>query len=107
MSDLVERLRDPKKEGACWCCQEAADEIERLQRRLAEVASYENCAQRKEIERLFIEGESKDDKIDVLRVALEEAMEWNWGEDGMPERVVDQCEQALELVSTEPSNQEN
>ena len=30
MNDLVERLRDPKKEGACWCCQEAADEIERL-----------------------------------------------------------------------------
>ena len=34
MSDLVERLRDPKKEGACWCCQEAADEIERLEDRL-------------------------------------------------------------------------
>ncbi len=53
-----------------------------------------------EIERLSSEGESKDAKIDVLRVALEEAMEWNWADDDMPENVVDQCEQALELVST-------
>ena len=29
-SDLIDRLRDPKTEGACWCCQAAADEIEHL-----------------------------------------------------------------------------
>ena len=100
MSNLVERLRATNKKvrHSQELRDEAADEIERLQRRLAEVASYENCAQRKEIESLFIEGESKDDKIDVLRVALEEAMEWNWGEEGMPENVIAQCEQALELV---------
>ena len=107
MGTLVERLRATNKKvrHSQELRDEAADEIGRLQRRLAGVASYENCAQRKEIERLFIEGESKDGKIDVLRVALEEAMEWNWADDDMPENVVDQCEQALELVLEEQTHE--
>ena len=63
-------------------------------------ATYEkNPCPHCECERLLCEDESKNAKIDVLREALEEAMEWNWGDDDMPESVVNQCEQALELVS--------
>ena len=61
MSDLVERLRATNKKvrHSQELRDEAADKIERLQRQLADVASYESSAQRKEIERLV-------DRVDLL-----------------------------------------
>lgn len=49
MSDLIERLRDPKTEGACWCCQEAADALEQknaeIKRRKKDVRTQYNRAE--------------------------------------------------------------
>ncbi|KKK61654.1 hypothetical protein LCGC14_3012190, partial [marine sediment metagenome] len=63
MNDLVERLRDPKKEGACWCCQEAADRIDFLDASFRALGREKRDADA-EIERLSSQNE-------CLRVAHE------------------------------------
>jgi hypothetical protein len=35
------------------------------------------------------------DRIQKLEAALEQAMEWNWMQDGVPEEVIKQCHDAL------------
>lgn len=43
----------------------------------------------------------KNAEIDRLRKALKEAMEWNWMQGDIPQRVIDQCEAALRRGSYE------
>ncbi len=57
MNDLVKRLRDPKKEGACWCCQEAADRIDFLDASFRALGREKRDADA-EIERLSSENEA-------------------------------------------------
>lgn len=39
--------------------------------------------------------------IDLLTLALKEAMEWNWLDDDMPSRTVDYCQSILDVVQND------
>ena len=103
MSDLVERLRDPKKEGACWCCQEAADEIERAHQSEREGWRYADELEQ-ERKRLSAEVKSTNaafEESDTACADLEDENKRLSAENERLKGVLAELKDALGLVSTE------
>ncbi len=99
MSDLVERLRgavvinvaDAHMEDLA---EEAATEIEQLQARLraSDGLLAESSTQLRAAADHIGQLQARLDKV---REALKEAMEWNWMDDGIPTGIINKCEGAL------------
>ena len=103
MNDLVERLRDPKKEGACWCCREAADEIERAHQSEREGWRYADELEQ-ERKRLSAEVKSTNavfEESDTACADLEDENKRLSAENERLKGVLAELKDALGLVSTE------